>query len=254
MVLHDPIEDNPNYTWSDYKVNYRDTVVASLLHPHVSRYEICPWPHRVFEGAYPKEDGDGKETIPPDYATELVTVMHALRDMHRHDALPSADATGGIGLLLANSAMFQRGDYDPGRAEEGFKYDGTVDGKLSASQEAKLNWSEFYGLALPLVKHGIPLRTVQLDNLLHFPGYLDGYRVLLLSYEFMKPEHAGLHQVLAQWIREGGVLVYIGDGSDPFHRVKDGGMAVLNLTSGLMNIYSKLSGSGDAPEKGTIRS
>jgi hypothetical protein len=76
-------------------------------------------------------------------------------------------------------------------------------------------------MALPLVKIGIPLRGVQLDNLLHFPGYLDDYRVLLLSYEFMKPEHAGIHQVLAQWIREGGVMVYFGDGSDPFHNVQE---------------------------------
>jgi hypothetical protein len=113
--LHDPIEDNPSYTWSDYKVNYQDTVVASLLHPYVSQYEICPWPRRVFEVAYPKEDGDGKELIPPDYATELLTVMHVLRDMHRHEASPSADTTDGVGLLLANSAMFQRGDYDPSR-------------------------------------------------------------------------------------------------------------------------------------------
>lgn len=219
--LHDPIEDNPNYTWSDYKVNYQDTVVASLLHPHVSQYEICPWPRRVFEGVYPKENGDGKEPIPPGYATELLTVMNVLRDMHRHETPPSADATEGIGLLLANSAMFQRGDYDPEREEAGFKYDGTGNGKLSAAHEEKLNWSEFYGLAMPLVKRGIPLRTVQLDNLLHFPGYLDDYRVLLLSYEFMKPEHAGLHQVLSQWVREGGVLVYVGDGGDPFHRVKE---------------------------------
>jgi hypothetical protein len=221
--LHDPIEDNPNYTWSDYKVNYEATVVASLLHPYVNKYEICPWPRRVFEAAYPKEDGEGKELIPPDYATELLTVMNVLRDMHRHEETPSQEQTDGIGLLLANSAMFQRGDWEPKRREDGFRYDGTISSLILPSEhhEAMLNWSAFYGLALPLVKHGVPLRPVQLDNLLHFPGYLDDYRVLLLSYEFMKPEHAGLHQVLAQWIREGGVLIYVGDGSDPFHGVKE---------------------------------
>jgi hypothetical protein len=221
--LHDPIEDNPNYTWSDYKVNYEDTVVASLLHPYVNNYEICPWPRRVFEVAYPKEDGKGKEMIPPDYATELLTVMHVLRDMHRHEEITSDEQTDGIGLLLANSAMFQRGDIELQSDEADFRYDGTISSLILPSEhhEEMLNWSAFYGLALPLVKHGIPLRPVQLDNLLHFPGYLDDYRVLLLSYEFMKPEHAGLHQVLSQWIRDGGCLIYVGDGSDPYHNVKE---------------------------------
>ncbi|WJH33752.1 hypothetical protein N6H14_27680 [Paenibacillus sp. CC-CFT747] len=62
--LHDPIEDNPRYTWSDYRRNYRATVTASLLHPGVKQYEVCPWPYRVFEGSYPKEDGTGKEPFP----------------------------------------------------------------------------------------------------------------------------------------------------------------------------------------------
>ncbi|WJH33751.1 hypothetical protein N6H14_27675 [Paenibacillus sp. CC-CFT747] len=103
-----------------------------------------------------------------------------------------------------------------------FKYDGTDTSEvLPEAQRELLDWSAFYGLALPLVKKGIPLRPVQLDNLLAFPGYLDGYRVLLLSYEFMKPEHPGLHQVLAQWVREGGILLYYGDGTDPFHEVSE---------------------------------
>ncbi|MGK9253750.1 hypothetical protein [Paenibacillus humicus] len=226
--LHDPIEDNPRYSWSDYRRNYRATVAASLLHPGVSRYEVCPWPWRVFELPYPTEDGKGKETIPGGYATVLLTVMNVLRDMHNHDEVSGADGgeaaeTGGIGLCLANSAMYQRGDVlAEGDEGEGFNYDGTAAaGALTERQQELLDWSAFYGLALPPVKKGIPLRPVQLDNILTFPGYLEGYRVLLLSYEFMKPEHPGIHQALGQWVREGGVLVYAGDGSDPFHRVSE---------------------------------
>ncbi len=226
--LHDPIEDNPRYSWSDYRRNYRATVAASLLHPGVSRYEVCPWPWRVFELPYPTEDGKGKETIPGGYATVLLTVMNVLRDMHNHDEVSGADSgeaarPGGIGLCLANSAMYQRGDVlAEGEEEEGFKYDGTAAaGGLTEQQQELLDWSAFYGLALPPVKKGIPLRPVQLDNMMTFPGYLQGYRVLLLSYEFMKPEHPGIHQALGQWVREGGVLIYVGDGSDPFHGVSE---------------------------------
>ncbi|MEC0173626.1 hypothetical protein P4H83_01950 [Paenibacillus favisporus] len=223
--LHDPIEDNPRYTWKDYAYNYRSTVVASLLHPGVSQYEVCPWPWRVFELGYPKEGGSGKEVIPAGYKTSLLTVMNVLRDIHRYDGdVQEGKATTGVGVLLANSAMYQRGDVDPdedGRKQE-FKYDGTSGTEqLSEAQQELLDWSAFYGMALPLVKAGIPLRPVQLDNILTFPGYLADYRVLLLSYELMKPEHPGIHQVLGQWVREGGVLIYYGDGSDPFHNVQE---------------------------------
>lgn len=223
--LHDPIEDNPGYCWSDYRKNYCSTVVASLLHPEVKKYEVCPWPRRVFEGSYRAENGQGKETIPGDYATVLLTVMHVLRDMHNHEEEDRGNSyTSGIGLCLSNSAMYQRGDVvpDEGGHGETFKYDGTTaaDG-LSAEQQELLDWSAFYGLALPLVKGGIPLRPVQLDNIMTFPGYIEDYRVLLLSYEFMKPEHPGIHQAIGQWVREGGVLIYVGDGSDPFHSVRE---------------------------------
>jgi hypothetical protein len=221
--LHDPIEDNPRYTWSDYRQNYMSTVVASLLHPGVKQYEVCPWPRRVFEGTYPTADGQGKESIPGEYSTVLQTVMNVLRDMHNHEEEGGADVyTSGVGLCLANSAMYQRGDVMADEKGTAFRYDGTTSAdSLSAGQRERLDWSAFYGLAMPLVKSGIPVRPVQFDNILAFPGYLEEFRVLLLSYEFMKPEHPGIHQAIGQWVREGGVLIYVGDGSDPFHSVRE---------------------------------
>ncbi|MDB4866241.1 MAG: hypothetical protein JWR03_574 [Cohnella sp.] len=221
--LHDPIEDNPRYTWSDYRRNYMSTVVASLLHSGVKQYEVCPWPRRVFEGTYSTEDGQGKESIPGEYSTVLQIVMNVLRDMHNHEEERGTDVyTSGVGLCLANSAMYQRGDLMADEEDTDFRYDGTTSAdSVSAEQRERLDWSAFYGLAMPLVKSGIPVRPVQFDNILTFPGYLEEYRVLLLSYEFMKPEHPGIHQAIGQWVREGGVLIYVGDGSDPYHTVRE---------------------------------
>jgi len=75
--------------------------------------------------------------------------------------------------------------------------------------------NSFFGLALPLLKRGIPVHPVQLENA-HLAGYLAPYRLLLLSYEFMKPPSARSHQAAAEWVRNGGALVYVGDGSDPY--------------------------------------
>ncbi|MBQ7727539.1 MAG: hypothetical protein IJT60_03045 [Clostridia bacterium] len=202
--LHDPIEDDPNHTWKDYRSNYYCTVVASLFQPEISTYEIAPWPSRVYTGTYPKEDGTGREGMPEVYRTNLTTVMHTLRDMQTDDVQWLTD-TKQVGVLLADSAMFQR-IYpvgDPYRQE---------------SQQ--VTWSPFYGLSLPLLKSGICVRPVQLDNIRRFAGYLAGYDKLVLSYEFMKPETPDVHNALAQWVRGGGTLIYVGDGSDAFHSIR----------------------------------
>ncbi|SFE20687.1 hypothetical protein SAMN05216378_2715 [Paenibacillus catalpae] len=219
--LHDPIADDPKHTWKDYRTNYIRTLVASLLHPHVSRYEVCPWPRRIYQGEYPREGGSGKERIPASYATELQTILNVLGTMEGQDAEWLTDSLQ-VGLLLADSAMYQRNHPDWSEEATSFKYDGTeVASALGSEFMELLDWSPFYGLALPLLKHGAAVRPVQLDNAGRFPGYLDDYRVLVLSYEYMKPESSGLHNVLAEWVKEGGTLIYVGDGSDDFHGVRE---------------------------------
>ncbi len=218
--LHDPIEDDPKHTWRDYRENYLKTVVASLLHPHISHYEVAPWPSRIFEGKYPKEDGEGKEGIPDPYATLLLNVMHTLGNMQQ-DEIRFQGERGGIGVLLSDTAMYQRNMPGLSESETSLKYDGTVVEDAQGSEVRDLlDWSPFYGLTLPLLKHGITVRPVQLENIRRFPAYLDDYRVLVLSYEFMKPESPDIHNAIAEWVRSGGILVYVGDGQDPFHGVR----------------------------------
>lgn len=218
--LHDPIEDDPKHTWRDYRENYLKTVVASLLHPHVSHYEVAPWPSRIFEGKYPKENGEGKEGIPNRYATLLLNVMHTLGDMEQENIRFQGES-GTIGVLLSDTAMYQRNVPGLSESETSFKYDGTVVESAQGSEfKDLLDWSPFYGLTLPLLKHGMTVRPVQLENIRRFPAYLDEYRVLLLSYEYMKPESPDIHNAIADWVRSGGILIYVGDGRDPFHSVR----------------------------------
>lgn len=212
--LHDPIEDNPRHDWDDYRTNYIRTLVASLLHPHVWHYEVAPWPSRVFHGRYPRNSPDAQE-IGADYATTLAVVFNQLRDMKQSD-LDLDDTTEEIGGFLADSAMFQR-------AEPAFSAGVTEDPNDATRPTAAevRRFSGFYGLTLPLLKHGIPVRPVQLDNVARVPGYLDSFRVLALSYEFMKPLKPGTHLALAQWVRQGGSLIYVGADADPFHEARE---------------------------------
>ncbi|MEQ8848261.1 hypothetical protein [Botrimarina sp.] len=212
--LHDPIEDNPRHDWGDYRANYIRTLVASLLHHDVWRYEVSPWPKRVFQERYPANSPDATR-IGGDYATTLAVVFNQLRDMRQ----PSVDYGGGtqpIGVFLADSAMFQRADpaFSEGLAD-------SPDDDSRQTRDEIHSLSSFYGLTLPLIKHGVPVRPVQLDNVLRVPGYLDDYRVLVLSYEFMKPLQPGVHLALARWVEAGGTLIYVGADTDPFHAVRE---------------------------------
>jgi len=208
--LHDPIEDDPNHDWNDYKTNWECTVVGSLFWPETTRYEIAPWPERIFHGKYPRPGAqpqpnlrgrrrfsqEDRIPIPPDYATELMTVMNALNDMDQPD-LDWDAGTRGVGLVVSDALMFQR---------EGFKPSDPYLGN-------------FFGLALPAIQRGIPAEPVQLENL-RTSADLGRYKVLVMTYEGMKPLTNDADKVLAEWVKAGGVLLFIDDDKDPYNEVR----------------------------------
>jgi hypothetical protein len=196
--LNDPVEDNPNHDWTDYRVNWESTMVASLFQPDVWRFEVAPWPERVFGGRYPgaakRED---RQSMPPPYATEVQTVMNALNDLDQRRVEWDCGTTG-IGVLISDSLMFQRGDPRPSDS----------------------HLSHIYGLALPLLKRGMPVTPVQLENVV-LPDYLKAFRILLMTYHGMKPLGPEVHQALAAWVKRGGVLVVCDDDTDPYNSVRE---------------------------------
>lgn len=256
--LHDPIEDNPEYTWENFRENYIKTVIASLLHPAVHHYEAVTWPSRVFNGIYPRkmvlkggivgaENLEGARAIPADYAQQLCSIVQTLGDMEQENAYFVGDGPK-IGIFMADSGLYQRTFPDTVPQSEGvaamnerllnLKYRDLA-GEDVSSDSARLMQSigsdeglynayvtsgafpHFFGMALPLLKGGILLRPVQLENLDRYEDYLEEYDTLILSYEFMKPRKPEYHAVLANWVRGGGKLIYVGDGSDPYHKAQD---------------------------------
>lgn len=202
--LHDPVEDDPSHSWEDYRTNWECTVVASLLWPDVARYEVAPWPERVFHGRYPTVDRKNRkagepvkrEPIPHPYAIELLTVMNALNDMNQTETQWDC-GTRGIGIVVSDSMMFERTAPSPSDAHLG----------------------SFFGLALPLVEGGIPVEPVQLETAVT-TGSLGRFKVLVMTYEGMKPMDAQANQAIADWVKAGGALVFVDDDRDPYNAVK----------------------------------
>ncbi|TWV14701.1 hypothetical protein FQ707_03060 [Bacteroidaceae bacterium HV4-6-C5C] len=198
FFLTDPIEDWPR-DWSDYKKNYEATFTAQLLYPNIANYEVMPWPERIYEGLYrTSANSNQKERIPRFYSTQMQVMINALGKM----PLSNNKLTGssGVSVLMANSLMFQRFPVHKG-------YD---DPQLS----------NFYGQALPLLKKGVPVKTVHIENL-EYKESLADTKVLLMSYSNMKPLAAKAHQYMAEWVKKGGVLIFSGTDKDPFQTVRE---------------------------------
>ncbi|MBC7866704.1 MAG: hypothetical protein H7X88_04135, partial [Gloeobacteraceae cyanobacterium ES-bin-316] len=195
--LTDPIEDRTN-TWDDYKRNYQATFTAELMYPSVDHYEVMPWPNRIYMGKFKVEGTDARQPISPAYATQMQVMVNSLNDMPLSDN--KLNGSHGIGVLLSNSMMFQR--FPVHKSYE--------DPQLS----------NFYGMALPLLKKGVPVETVHMENL-SFAGTLKNIKVLIMSYANMKPLSADVHTQLAAWVKKGGILIYYGRDNDPFQEVKE---------------------------------
>ncbi|MCC6443377.1 MAG: hypothetical protein IT210_07960 [Armatimonadetes bacterium] len=180
--LMDPVEDNPDRPMEDYHLNYERTLTAALMFPQVARYEVMPWPERVF----------GR--VPDGFATEITTVIRALEDMRRQQEAVWESGSQGIAALISDSLMYQREAPSPS------------------------DFDALWGMTLPLLYNGIPVEVAQLDRAAE-PGYLNPYRVLLLSYDAMKPLDDRVHEALAEWVKGGGALVFFG-GTDAYNGVQ----------------------------------
>ena len=198
FFLTDPIEDWPR-DWGDYKLNYQATFTAQSLYPMIADYEVMPWPDRIYEGLYRTCAGcETKEKIPRFYSTQMQVMVNTLNDMPLSDNKLSG--SNGIGVLLANSMMFQRFP----------THEGYTDQQLS----------NFYGQTLPLLKRGIPVNTVHIENV-SYPDTWKELKVLVMSYSNMKPMNPEYHRHIAQWVKNGGVLIYCGKDIDPYQTVME---------------------------------
>lgn len=181
--LMDPLEDNPNRSMEDYQSNYIKTLVGSLMFPGVDEFEVMPWPDRIF----------GR--VPGEFATSIMSIVTMLGDIHNQKTFDLDAGTEGIATFVADSMGWQRAE--PGRS----------------------NYDCFYGLTLPLIMKGVPVQVAQLERTPQ-PKYLDPYKVILLSYNIMKPMDKRYNEALANWVKAGGTLILFG-GKDAYNELPE---------------------------------
>ena len=173
--LSDAKDDNPDHTWEFYQTMWTKTVAAQLMQQQVNRFQSFIWPDRAFEVA------------PDYYKTIQLSVFNAIDELVGQESSLYA-GTSGISIGLSDTLTWQHGE--------------------STMQTGSTN-DGFYGLTIPLIERGIPLKVTSLDKL-GVSASLDGVEVLILSYELMKPLSEEVNQIIADWVKQGGVLLYIG--------------------------------------------
>jgi len=171
-ALADSKADNPDLTWTDYETLYRQTVTAQLMQPEINRFEVLPWPDRSFFAA------------PAAYQTQQLNVFSAVKQL-----------SGKASELTAGTARIALGISD------------TMSWHDEKTSKQPLQAVE--GLSVPLIKDGIPLKTKSLD-FIRSPEDLADIDVLILSYEMMKPATEQTNIAIAEWVKLGGTLLYIG--------------------------------------------
>jgi len=197
FFLTDPIED-ARRDWADYKRNYQATFTAKLLYPVVANYEVMPWPERIYTGKYKMANSDSSVYIPKYYSTQMQIMVNSLNSIPV--SANKVSGVNGIGVLMSNSLMFQRFPTHNGFEDPQF--------------------SIFYGQTLPLIKRGVPVQTVHMENL-GYPATLKDIKVLVMSYSNMKPNDKLVHERLAAWVKKGGELIYLGKDDDPYQSVME---------------------------------
>ena len=159
-----------------------------------------PWPDRIYEGLYfSSANSDKKEHIPRFYSTQMQIMINTLNQMPA--SKNEVNGSKGVSVLMANSLMFQR-----------------APAPIQGYDDPQL--SNFYGEALPFLKRGVPVKTLHLENVA-YPETWKDTKVLLMSYSNLKPLDKDAHSHLAEWVKNGGVIVYSSRDTDPFQTVQE---------------------------------
>ena len=184
-ALCDPMSDTKESETEDYwRQLCHEQLVASMMYSDINRWELI-WTNRSFMN------------VSPEYRSEQLNIHNALLEISGAEYKATA-GTPGITYLLGDTLTWQ----SPDKPEYGENaYDG------------------FWGVAAPLVYDGIPLRTMAME-LITKPEDLKNVSVLIVSYDNQKPLYEELNVAIADWVKEGGTLLYLG-GPDEYLTIPD---------------------------------
>jgi hypothetical protein len=199
----DPVDEDTTITWTKNLEIYSKTLVAMLFNSEIDKFEISPFPSKIFNKQIPlKNPIYDPSPITDSYLTILGNVFFMLNRIKKEEyQLEGMRQRVGI---LVSERMFDR------RATPGVFLDKVFDFRTS------LAFPDFFGIALPLFKLGILVDAVPYDFISQEKGILAPYDIVFLSYSYMNMPSIDVHYTLRNYCENGHVVVFIDDLKDNF--------------------------------------
>ncbi|MHB1456348.1 MAG: hypothetical protein ACYC0V_05470, partial [Armatimonadota bacterium] len=200
--MMDPKEDMPGRAEAEYHNSFIQNLLASLMFPQIDDYIPLIWPNRIY-GQVSKE-----------YETIINTVTGSICDFWQYRNGKLKSGSKGIATFVSDSMGRQTTDPYPS------------------------SFGGLFGLTLPLVCKGVPVEILSLDRAAE-PGYLDKFKVLLLTYEYLKPDKPEMNKAIAEWCRKGGSLIFFNK-VDQYCEVKDSWWKKAGYASPAEHLFEQL--------------
>ncbi len=198
----------------------RKMVVAAMLHPQFSGFDLVSEAQLLA----------GKGSSP--LGVELMNCLRALEQINGQPIGKLDAGSEGIGVLYTDSISWQRGLPEVAGPED------------------------LLGLCLPLLGRGIPLNLLDLSGS-QFAESVRSSKMLIVSYDTMKPETVEQNRVLANWVKDGGWLLVVG-GTDAYNEAQNSWWKLAGFNSptealfNTLGIDVRLTGSHPAPSPESI--
>ena len=194
-LLVDPVEDDPDHKWDEFRQWYEYCVVSMLFMKDIDRYEIMPWPDRIFLDGY---STGGGTPAPQSYRRQLLSVTQVLQD-----------------IPLGGRYLLENGDDN-----DSPKIAVAVSDMLMWQSGVRERITGVYGQLLPLIRRGVSVCSFPIERYAD-KEYMNGFDIIVLSYQYQIPLKPEFHDAIKEWVGQGGTLVLLGEKPNALAETKD---------------------------------
>ncbi len=181
-LLQDPASDNGAIDKETLEENWKQTVVAAMMQNDTTSFQSTIWPQRAFTA------------MGMDYKTVQLSVNKMYQEFSNSDMYgANYAATPGVALAVSDSMGWHLGSNN------------VINGHSKDT---------FSGIYMSLQNDGVPVDTVNLDTL-STTAQLKDVKVLIITYDALKPLTEQANAAIATWVKAGGRLLML-NGRDGF--------------------------------------
>ncbi|MBQ2881621.1 MAG: hypothetical protein IJE40_05085, partial [Clostridia bacterium] len=183
FALADPMCDAVDETEDNNHFAYLQNIIASLMHPEIHRFEICPWTNRAFGN------------VSFSYKTILQQCFNALNEVGGKEVTLEA-GTPGIKYVVSDTMSW-----------------------LKSGQWSIDTSSAYYSVTMPLAMNGIPVGIKSMEQI-YTAEDLDDVKILILCYDNQLPMSEDVNSAISDWVKAGGTLLLL-SGRNEYWKMDD---------------------------------